>query len=503
MCHGRLSGARPRYDAGMRSKLPFSPLVSLSLSLTLSLALGSASAGCSCNAGRPVHPDGSVTELPSEPSVPSEGPACGDGIVEGDETCDGDCPADCGPPEPGTCTVVSLVGAADACTAACEATPVSACVGGDGCCPAGCGEDEDRDCVPPGSVVWQVPLDGSEPTTPAVGDDAVYVGVRTPGDMVALGFDGAPLWRFETGWWWLSAPAVAEDGAVVFGSGSLGVVVLEPDGRLRWTFDDGGACLTTPALGGDGVVYTELADEALYALDLADGHVLWRVDLGVPESGDQPSVVVLADGTVVAGTRTGSVFGVRDGAVLWSFSADYGFQTDAAVDDDGTVYIAGGDFDLYAVDGAGGIGWTLPLGRYMDGAPVITDAGLVETGGALLRRFTRDGRELTAWDASPYTGTPAVAADGTLFVPGLQTLLFALDPQGRELWRIADDAFGGYRVGPALAPDGTVYFGRVAGPATQFQAVLYAVATGTTPPAPGRWSTEQGDVRRTGRVGGP
>ncbi|WP_050432666.1 choice-of-anchor Q domain-containing protein [Chondromyces crocatus] len=71
---------------------------------------------------------------------------CGDGVVEGGETCDGDCPATC-PDDGDACTEEVLSGSPETCDVVCAAAPVTACVSGDGCCPAGCSAPEDLDCV--------------------------------------------------------------------------------------------------------------------------------------------------------------------------------------------------------------------------------------------------------------------------------------------------------------------------------------------------------------------
>jgi len=72
---------------------------------------------------------------------------CGDGITEGDELCDGDCPSDC--EDTDACTADSLMGAAATCDALCVNEPITACEAtSDGCCPAGCDISMDPDCAP-------------------------------------------------------------------------------------------------------------------------------------------------------------------------------------------------------------------------------------------------------------------------------------------------------------------------------------------------------------------
>lgn len=76
-------------------------------------------------------------------SCVSIAPVCGNGVVEGDERCDGDCPTSC--PDT-TCATRTLVGSASSCDARCQSSPVTACTSGDGCCPSGCSLPGDSDC---------------------------------------------------------------------------------------------------------------------------------------------------------------------------------------------------------------------------------------------------------------------------------------------------------------------------------------------------------------------
>jgi hypothetical protein len=74
---------------------------------------------------------------------------CGDGIVTGEEVCDGDCPVDvanCPAPPPEACARVRIEGSAAMCDAQCVGYQQDVCLDDDGCCPAGCSQDEDNDC---------------------------------------------------------------------------------------------------------------------------------------------------------------------------------------------------------------------------------------------------------------------------------------------------------------------------------------------------------------------
>ena len=75
-------------------------------------------------------------------------PECGDGIVNGTETCDGDCPTeeDCAALTTDACNPFTLQGFEALCSAECIQSEVVVCVGGDGCCPEGC-DLFDADCT--------------------------------------------------------------------------------------------------------------------------------------------------------------------------------------------------------------------------------------------------------------------------------------------------------------------------------------------------------------------
>jgi hypothetical protein len=71
--------------------------------------------------------------------------SCGNGIVEGVEVCDGECPTACDDGNP--CTTDTLVGSAAQCSAKCTFKVVTAAKSGDGCCPSGANANSDDDCA--------------------------------------------------------------------------------------------------------------------------------------------------------------------------------------------------------------------------------------------------------------------------------------------------------------------------------------------------------------------
>lgn len=68
---------------------------------------------------------------------------CGDGVVDANETCDGDC-EDCVAPD--SCSTVQQYGSARNCNLECAFDSSAQCGANDGCCPTGCTNAQDADC---------------------------------------------------------------------------------------------------------------------------------------------------------------------------------------------------------------------------------------------------------------------------------------------------------------------------------------------------------------------
>jgi len=86
--------------------------------------------------------------------------------------------------------------------------------------------------------------------------------------------------------------------------------------RKAWSVPLNGTYAATPIVA-DGVVYTADLMSNVYAIDLASGHLRWRLDFNLPDTG--PNGVNVADGRVFAVTPSAAIaLDARTGRQLWT-----------------------------------------------------------------------------------------------------------------------------------------------------------------------------------------
>lgn len=197
-------------------------------------------------------------------------------------------------------------------------------------------------------------------------------------------------------------------------------------------------------------------------------HLKWAC--AITDPGAVPSALsIAADGMVyAAGGRFALVAVNPNGTPSWSqvFRGSAAFAP--AIDTDGAVYASSGyanpsGGDLHALNPDGSQKWSSAAGGGgASSSPAIGADGTVYVGGddGRLHAFNSDGT--LKWTYSPdgiengvfyYFDTPAIGADGTIF--GVSDGLYAFDPDGTLKWH--SPAGTGWGSTPAIGPDGTVY----------------------------------------------
>ena len=325
------------------------------------------------------------------------------------------------------------------------------------------------------------------PTTPAVGNDRLYVGSSafgsgsgdTGGFVLALTGDGTEAWRTPTRGYPRSQLHY-RDGYVVIGT-DTGVVeqLGAADGTRRWRRFERPAQLPAPVVG-PGTVYCGSRSGGVTGYRVTDGTShLWHVSF----DGSVSVTPTVAGQTVVAGSTSGEIAGT---AILEHTSEPRGRLTrtptpdpnatpdphiDAPVPEPrwrkmmagpisdigyGTTHAyLGSGTSVVSVTPTGRIRWEADVGGRVRGAPAVGNGTVyaATTNGAIVALAAADGTEQWRHSTGKYPTAPSVAQsdDTTVLVSGTETAVVALDASsGAEQWRVET---GRVRGTPAVSND--------------------------------------------------
>ncbi len=321
---------------------------------------------------------------------------------------------------------------------------------------AGCGSDAGRV-----SYRYEVPTSATSPW-PMMRRTAANDGlspIRPP----RTSAPGEAPWRYATGKGIFSVPVVGEDGRVLVGSADRTFYALAPDGSLAWSFPTGEIIDSAASVAADGTIYFGSGDGRLYALD-ADGNERWRFTAhhqsGSPDEGqgnrcsDLPpaggpstwfegNVVIGRGGRLWAGNDDYRMYSLEpDGSERFSFFVGpipFGAVWSAATTrEDGSAVFGGMDFFVYAVSEDGNCLWRKFLNGPVSSSPARAQDGTLYIGGWDSRLYALDGASgEKRWDfatSSHIYGSPALGADGTVYVGSTDGSLYAVNPDGTRAW---------------------------------------------------------------------
>lgn len=233
------------------------------------------------------------------------------------------------------------------------------------------------------------------------------------------------LWKQQlifNDWDTSSGMSMGADGTVYFSKAGK-LFAMNDDGSLKWMSSDlpGYSSSSTPALGANNTIYWGTNDS------------FGQFDMnGTLISGSSGLTANLFFGGSPVIAPDGNVYATHD--ALWAFSADarvrwvYDFEKSAhaapSIGSDGTIYVAGKNGNLQAFTAAGELKWSVPAAV--------------------------DGH------------TPVLADDGTIYITNFSGTLSAYSPEGTLQWEYIVDGVkssANLLTEPALASDGTIYFG--------------------------------------------
>ncbi len=250
---------------------------------------------------------------------------------------------------------------------------------------------------------------------------------------------------------------------------TIGVVesfALPPQGNQLWSYTTGNAIYSSPAIGPDGTVYVGSDDGRLYAFYPDTGVKKWEFyEPWSPPQSFRSAPIPTSDGTIYARRSNGYLYAINsDGTLKWKVWISYDSYVSAALGPDGTIYVAGFT-DLKAISPQGTILWTFPTGNTIYSSPAIAPDGTIYFGGMDTKVYAVDPNTHQVKSGWPVvTGgyvasSPAIGRDGTVYVGASDGKLYAMNPNGTFKWPPVALGSGGIDSSPAIGPDGSVYVG--------------------------------------------
>ncbi len=188
------------------------------------------------------------------------------------------------------------------------------------------------------------------------------------------------------------------------------------------------------------------------------------------------SAAVASDGTVYVGAgwdfrgaKDGSLYAIdAEGSLKWRYATGAAVFSSPSIGKDGTVYAGSLDGHLYAIDDRGGEGvllWRTLLDHWVYSSPAVMPGGDIIVGGVDFNVYgiAPDGsirwNHTTEWCVF---SSPAVTPDGVIHIGSKDHHLYTFDRTGHLLWQASTGRFyDGHLVdsSPAVGVDGTVYVG--------------------------------------------
>lgn len=285
-------------------------------------------------------------------------------------------------------------------------------------------------------------------SSPAVEGDRVFVGDDL-GRLTAYTLKkGKKLWCFEAGQRIVGTPAV-DEGVVVFGSADKHIYGLDVEtGHPLWTVEAGAPVLGAVTIA-DGTAYIGASDHTLRAIDLHSGEVRWAY--GEVKGYIETKPLVTVD-KVIFGAWDNTLYALNraDGSLLWKWEnglpgMHYSPAAVWPVAAHGKVFISDPKRALTAIDLAtGNTVWRTFRSQVRETMGLSADSSRIysKTMNDSIVAYATEGNEpRQVWASNVgfgYEHAPSMQAerDGVMYGSTKGGLIFALEARtGRVLWK--------------------------------------------------------------------
>lgn len=283
---------------------------------------------------------------------------------------------------------------------------------------------------------------------------------------------GDILWTFDTGGAVFASPTLGRDGTIYLGSNAGTCVALSPTAgspSVRWTYTADDWIDATAALAEDGTVYIGTYNSTLIALDPETGEANWEFSLGEEEGLFgivQASPAVAADGLIIVPTSAGVLHAIEpNGVQRWSYEFDADCRSSPAISLDGRLFFGADDGQLRCLSVEdGSVLWSFPVdgageeANRIYGSPALDAEGNVYVGSGNGFLYSVDALGQLRWQfetPEAVDTTPAVDEANNVYFASRNGSIYSVDPAGELNW----SAFLGdvFYSSPLLGANGYLY----------------------------------------------
>ena len=239
-------------------------------------------------------------------------------------------------------------------------------------------------CLNPatGSILWKFISQGPISSSPAIGNDKLFVGTQNGNSYILDITTGRILQQFNIGNH-TASPAISE--GIIFTvtsknetSSTMWALNLTTSMPI-WNATFTGKVFASPTISEEKV-YIATRQGDVVAFDEWTGQTLWNVTLG-EEIFSTPAA---AYGLLFIGTAQGNLYALnmQSGEIFWSMSLTAPIHSSLAVDqEEGNVIVCATDGTVRAITAlSGDIVWETSIGPINMSSPAITSDGLIYVG---------------------------------------------------------------------------------------------------------------------------